>query len=90
MLILSRKINESIVIDGRITVTVVRVQGDVVKLGIEAASDVPIHRQEIYDEIQQSNLAALASGRDGASAPRKLPRLKLPETPENPTSKNNP
>lgn len=90
MLILSRKLNESIVIDGRITVTVVRVQGDVVKLGIEAAPDVPIHRQEIYEEIQQNNLAALASGRDGSAAARKLPRLNLPPNPVVPTSKNNP
>lgn len=88
MLILSRKLNESVVIDGRITVTVVRVQGDVVKLGIEAAADVPIHRQEIYDEIQQSNLEALASGRAGTEAVRKLPRLPL--QPEAVTAKTNP
>lgn len=88
MLILSRKLNESVVIDGRITVTVVRVQGDVVKLGIEAAADVPIHRQEIYDEIQQSNLEALASGRSGTEAIRKLPRLPL--RPEAVPAKTNP
>jgi len=48
MLILSRKLNESIVIDGRIVVTIVRVEGDVVKLGIQASRDVPVHRQEVY------------------------------------------
>jgi len=47
MLVLSRKVNESIVIDGRIIVKVVRVDGGIVKLGISAPSDVPVHRQEI-------------------------------------------
>lgn len=72
MLILSRKINECIVIDGRITVKVVRVEGDIVKLGIEAPLDVPVHRQEVYEEIQRSNREALTQGRP--KVPR-LPRL---------------
>ena len=58
MLILSRKSNESIVIDGRIRVKIVRVEGDVVKIGIEAPADVPVHRQEVYEEIQRSNQQA--------------------------------
>lgn len=72
MLILSRKINESIVIDGRITVKIVRVEGDVVKLGVEAPADVPVHRQEVYEEIQRNNRAALTQGRPA------LPRLPAP------------
>lgn len=63
MLVLSRKVNENIVIDGRIVVKVVRTEGNFVKLGIEAPADVPVHRQEIYDEIQRSNQAALTTGR---------------------------
>lgn len=63
MLILSRKINESVVIDGRIVVKVVRVDGDVVKLGIQAPGDVPVHRQEVYEEIQRNNREALTSGK---------------------------
>ena len=63
MLVLSRKLGESVVIDGRIKVKIVRLDGDVVKLGIEAPPDVPIHRQEVYDEIQQNNRQALQSGR---------------------------
>ncbi len=77
MLILSRKTNESIVIDGRITVKIVRVDGDVVKLGVEAPPDVPVHRQEVYDEIQRNNKEALTQGRPV------LPRL-----PESKTKKN--
>jgi carbon storage regulator len=63
MLILSRKPNESVVIDGRIIVKIVRVEGDVVKLGIEAPSDIPIFRQEVYEEIQRNNREALTQGR---------------------------
>ncbi len=60
MLILARNVGDSIVIDGRITVKVIRLEGDTVKLGIEAPSNVAVHRQEVYDEIQRNNLAALA------------------------------
>lgn len=59
MLILSRKPGESIVIDGRIIVRIVRLEGDLVKLGIEAPADVPVHRQEVYVEIQNSNQEAM-------------------------------
>ena len=83
MLILSRKLNESIVIDGRITVKVVRVDGDVVKLGIAAPIDVPVHRQEIYEEIQKNNLEALTQGRAAVSALPKVPQPKnKPKTTE--------
>jgi carbon storage regulator len=69
MLILSRKPGESIIIDGRITVKILRLEGDVVKLGIEAPLQVPVHRQEVYDEIQKNNQEALTD----PAAP--LPRL---------------
>lgn len=59
MLILSRKPGESIVIDGHITVKIMRLEGDVVKVGIEAPIHVPIHRHEVYEEIQKNNQEAL-------------------------------
>ena len=59
MLILSRKSGESIVIAGNIRVQVMRVEGDVVKIGVEAPSSVPVHRQEVYEEIQRNNQQAL-------------------------------
>jgi carbon storage regulator len=71
MLILSRKPGESIVIDGRICVKVVRVEGDTVKIGIEASSDIPVHRQEVYQEIQRSNQQALTTRKPS------LPKLPL-------------
>jgi carbon storage regulator len=51
MLVLSRKKNESIVIDSKITITVVEIRGDKVRLGIVAPRDVPVHRQEVYEAI---------------------------------------
>ena len=51
MLVLSRKRNESIVIDGSIVITVVEIRGDKVRLGIEAPREVPIHRKEIFAAI---------------------------------------
>lgn len=73
MLILSRKPGESLVIDGRIHVKVVRVEGEVVKLGIEAPADVPVHRKEVYEEIQRSNRQALT--RQTTALP-KMPAIK--------------
>lgn len=69
MLILSRTIGESIVIDGRIIVKVIRLEGDNVKIGIEAPADVPVHRHEVYEEIQRNNREALTNDRP------QLPRL---------------
>lgn len=54
MLVLSRKKNESIVIDDSITLVVVEILGDKVRLGIEAPKDVPVHRREVWDAIQRN------------------------------------
>ncbi|MEK7664054.1 MAG: carbon storage regulator CsrA [Patescibacteria group bacterium] len=51
MLVLTRKKNESIVIGDDITVTVVEVRGDKVRLGIVAPKTVPVHRQEVFEAI---------------------------------------
>jgi carbon storage regulator len=75
MLVLSRKTSESVVIDGRIIVKIIRVDGEIVKLGIEAPADIPIFRQEIYDEIQRSNQEARTPSRQAVP---KLPRAILP------------
>jgi carbon storage regulator len=53
MLVLSRKKNESIVIDDRIKIVVVEIRGDKVRLGVEAPKEVPVHRQEVYDAIRR-------------------------------------
>lgn len=53
MLVLSRKLDESIIIDGRIEVKLVELQGDRVKLGITAPMDVSVHRAEIQKRIEK-------------------------------------
>ena len=53
MLVFSRKKNESVVIAGDITVTVVEVRGDKVRLGFEAPKEVSVHRQEVHDLRQK-------------------------------------
>ena len=54
MLVLSRKKNESIVINDEITIVVVEIRGDKVRLGIEAPKEVPVHRREVYDAIKRN------------------------------------
>jgi len=52
MLVLSRKKNESIIIDDNIVITVVEIRGDKVRLGIQAPREIPIHRSEVHAAIQ--------------------------------------
>jgi carbon storage regulator len=60
MLVLTRKLNESIMVGDDVKITIVDVKGDQVKLGITAPRQVAVHRAEVYREIQKENqLAAL-------------------------------
>ncbi len=61
MLILTRKINQSIMIGDQIEIVVVEVRGDQVKLGIKAPKNVSVHRSEVYKEIQEQNKKASKS-----------------------------
>jgi carbon storage regulator len=65
MLVLSRKKNESIVINNDITIVVVEIRGDKVRLGVEAPKEVPVHRREVYDAIHRA--AGGASNGTGAN-----------------------
>lgn len=58
MLVLTRKVNQSIMIGNEIEVSVISVVGDKVRLGIQAPRDVPVFRREVFDEIQAQNAAA--------------------------------
>jgi carbon storage regulator len=58
MLVLARRLNESIMIGDDIEVVVIDIKGDQVKLGIRAPKRVSVHRKEIYDEIKKENIAA--------------------------------
>lgn len=58
MLVLSRQRDESIMIGDNVVVTIVEIRGDKVRLGIEAPTHIPVHRQEVYEAIQRENLKA--------------------------------
>lgn len=58
MLVLTRKIDQSIIIGENIRVVVVDVRGDQVKIGIDAPRDIMVHRHEVYEDIQAENQRA--------------------------------
>jgi len=58
MLVLSRQRDESIFIGDNIKITIVDIRGDKVRLGIEAPSEIPVHRQEVYEAIQREQQRA--------------------------------
>lgn len=68
MLVLSRKVDQTIVIQHNITIRILEINGDRVKLGINAPRDVVILRQELQDEVRQENLRAAAPTSDIPSA----------------------
>jgi carbon storage regulator len=85
MLVLSRKVNQSIMVGDNVRVVVVAVDRDQVKLGIEAPREIAVHRSEIYEEIQRSNRSAAiapapAQRSRSSTAPASLsPRKKGPK-----------
>ena len=89
MLVLSRKVNQSIMVGDNVRVVVVAVDRDQVKLGIEAPREIAVHRSEIYEEIQRSNRSAAAAGAPvGEAAPvvaraTLQPRKKTPKPVKN-------
>jgi carbon storage regulator len=75
MLVLSRRTNESIIINGNITVTVLEIRGDHVRIGIDAPRDITIHREEIHAELARSNRQA------SETRPADLDKLPRPPAP---------
>lgn len=96
MLILSRKLNESIVIDGRIIVKILRIERDTVKIGIQAPTELPVHRQEVFDMIQRNKQASLNAGTEvvpkspAAQVTPIIPKEKTPPTPNRDPGSSNP
>lgn len=64
MLVLTRKKNESIIIDEEIEVKILNISNNQVQLGIEAPESIPVHREEVYQEIQAENKLAAAKRED--------------------------
>jgi carbon storage regulator len=80
MLVLSRKKDESIVINNDITIVVVEIRGDKVRLGVEAPKEVPVHRREVFEAIARGeplDAAALAPPEAAGDAP---PEARPPAT----------
>ena len=79
MLVLSRKKDESIVINNDITIVVVEIRGDKVRLGVEAPKEVPVHRREVFEAIVRgepvdtASAAAPSTAHPGADVPPVLP-----------------
>ena len=67
MLVLTRKLGESIAIDDHIKIVVVQIKGKQVRLGIKAPKETKIHREEVYQAIQDQNTAASQSSLDNLS-----------------------
>lgn len=59
MLVLTRKVNESILIGDEVVIKVVEVRGEQVRLGVDAPRSISVHRKEVYDAIRAENIRAL-------------------------------
>jgi carbon storage regulator len=68
MLVLTRRIGESLVIGDDVVVRVLDVKGDVVRIGVDAPRHVQIHRQEVYEAVKAANQAAAASSDEALAA----------------------
>lgn len=72
MLVLTRKLGESIAIDDNIKITVVQIKGKQVRLGIQAPKETKIHREEVYLAIQDQNKEATTTNPDNTRSVAKL------------------
>ena len=68
MLVLSRKKDEKIIIGDQITLMVIDIRGDKVRLGIEAPKEVAVHREEVYEAIQKENAANAESNESNSAS----------------------
>lgn len=82
MLVLTRRVGQSIVIGDDVVVTVLEVRGDQVRVGVSAPRDVTVHRQEVFDELQEANRSAASPSPDAVTA---LGKLLPPAKPDDPS-----
>lgn len=75
MLVLTRKVNEGVMIGDEIEIRISRIEGDFVKIGIQAPRNLTIYRNEVYKQMKEANLRAACNG------PAQLPKLEPAATP---------
>jgi carbon storage regulator len=85
MLVLSRKLNQAIMVGDNVRIVVVSVDRDQVKLGIDAPREIPVHRSEVFDEIQRANRQAA-----GIAEPLPAAKPAAPSTPATLTARKGP
>jgi carbon storage regulator len=71
MLVLTRRVGEAIMIGNSVTIKVIEVRGDQVRIGVDAPRQVPVHREEVYREVERTNAAAAAASRRTAEMLRR-------------------
>lgn len=80
MLVLSRRIGESVVIGTDVVVTVLEVRGDIIRLGIDAPREVAVHRQEVFEAIEAANRDAASPDSSAVSALADAVAKRQPDT----------